>query len=48
MPETAGISTIEATTANKGAWYDLSGRKQNGTPIQKGIYIKNSVRVVIK
>ena len=32
MSETAGISTIEATTANKGAWYDLSGRKQNGTP----------------
>ena len=48
MPETAGISTIEATTANKGAWYDLNGRKQNGTPTQKGIYIKNGVKVVIK
>ena len=29
-------------------WYDLSGRKLSGKPTQKGIYIVNGKRVVIK
>ena len=30
------------------AWYDLQGRKLNGKPNQKGIYINNGKRIVIK
>ena len=29
-------------------WYDLSGRKLNGTPSKKGLYIINGKKVVIK
>ena len=31
-----------------GSWYDLSGRKFNGKPTTKGIYIQNGRKVVIK
>ncbi|MCR5435256.1 MAG: InlB B-repeat-containing protein [Bacteroidaceae bacterium] len=31
-----------------GAWYDMSGRKLDGKPTQKGIYIHNGSKVVIK
>ena len=31
-----------------GSWYDLSGRKFNGKPTTKGIYIINGKKVVIK
>ena len=30
------------------AWYDLSGRRLNGKPTQKGLYINNGRKVVIK
>ena len=33
---------------NDAAWYDLGGRKLNGKPAQKGIYIKNGRKVVVK
>ena len=29
-------------------WYDLSGRKFNGKPTAKGIYIKDGKKIVIK
>jgi hypothetical protein len=29
-------------------WYDLSGRKFNGMPSKKGLYIINGKKVVIK
>ena len=29
-------------------WYDLSGRKLNGKPTTKGLYINNGKKVVIK
>ena len=29
-------------------WYDLSGRKLNGMPSKKGLYIINGKKVVIK
>ena len=29
-------------------WYDLSGRKLNGMPSKKGLYIINGEKVVIK
>ena len=31
-----------------GSWYDLSGRKLNGKPTTKGIYIIDGKKVVIK
>ena len=30
------------------AWYDLNGRKLSGKPTQKGIYINNGKKVVVK
>ena len=30
------------------SWYDLQGRKLNGKPSQKGVYINNGKAVVIK
>ena len=30
------------------AWYNLDGRKLNGKPSQKGIYINNGRKVIIK
>ena len=29
-------------------WYDLQGRKLEGKPTQKGIYINNGKKVVVK
>ena len=31
-----------------GTWYDLNGRKLNGKPAQKGIYINNGKKTIIK
>ena len=31
-----------------GAWYSLDGRKLNGKPNTKGVYINNGKKVVIK
>jgi hypothetical protein len=29
-------------------WYDLNGRKLNGMPTKKGVYIMNGRKVVVK
>lgn len=31
-----------------GAWYDLSGRKLNGAPTTKGVYINNGKKMIIR
>lgn len=50
--ETTGIQTVEnAQTAEgleTGNWFTLDGRLLNGKPTQKGIYIVNGYKVVIK
>ena len=49
--EATGISTIPAPAAQEGkgcAWYDLYGRKLQGDPAKKGIYMRNDRKVVIK
>ena len=49
--EATGISTIPAPAAQEGkgcAWYDLYGRKLQGEPAKKGIYMRNGRKVVIK
>ena len=48
MPEPTGISAVETDAANDGAWYTLSGVKLDGKPTEKGIYICNGKKVVIK
>ena len=34
--------------AHDGSWYDLQGRKYDGTPTQSGIYIMNGLKIMIK
>lgn len=45
-----GIQTInrEPLTVNQHAWYTLDGRKLNGAPNQKGIYIHNGKKMVVR
>ena len=48
--EETGITTTDFTdsTDKSAAWYDLNGRKLSGKPTQKGIYINNGKKVIIK
>ena len=47
---TTGIDAIDNAANNdaNATWYDLNGRKLNGKPAQKGIYIKNGKKIVVK
>ena len=44
---TTDISSTPAPSQDKDALYDLSGRKLEHAP-QKGIYIQNGVKVLVK
>ena len=49
--EATGISTITVPATLEGngsAWYGLDGRKLQGEPTRKGIYMRNGRKVVIK
>ena len=50
--DATGIKDIEHETLNiehyDGAWYSLDGRRLNGKPTAKGVYVKNGKKVVIK
>ena len=46
--ETTGISGISGNTGISGAWYDLNGRKLQGMPTKKGLYIMNGKKVVVR
>ena len=49
--EATGISTITVPATLEGngsAWYGLDGRKLQGEPTRKGIYMRNDRKVVIK
>ena len=47
--ETNSIENSKLKIENEAAaWYDISGRKLTGKPAQKGIYINNGKKVVIK
>ena len=37
-----------ATTAQRGVWYTIDGRKLNGKPSLAGVYINSGIKVVIK
>ena len=42
------IAELFGLTEDNGAWYDLNGRKLAEKPIQKGIYINNGKKTIIK
>ena len=50
--EPTGIENYQLSTLNSqlstGTWYALDGRKLSGIPTQKGIYIVNGKKVIIK
>jgi len=46
---TSGISlTSDSSPEGEGKWYTLNGQKLNGKPMQKGVYIWNGKKVVLK
>ena len=48
--EETGIATTNLTnqTNEAGAWFDLQGRKLEGKPQQRGLYINNGKKIIIK
>ena len=48
--ETTDIDSMEdgRSQMEDGAWYDLSGRKLDGEPTTKGVYIKDGKKVVVR
>ena len=46
--ETTKIANTNVTNITDGNWYDLNGRKLNGMPTTKGVYILNGRKVVVK
>ena len=50
--EGEGTTGVDASLVNSeevnSVWYDLNGRRLQGKPSQKGIYIKNGRKVVVK
>lgn len=49
---TTGINSIENGKLNiendSDVWYDMSGRRLQGKPVKKGLYIRNGKKIVIK
>lgn len=46
--EATAIDLAPALSEGEGVWYDLQGRKLNGMPATKGLYIMDGKKVVIK
>ena len=46
--EIEGVDSGELTVDSDDAWYDLSGRKLDGQPTTKGVYIWKGKKVVVK
>ena len=48
--DATGLKAIDngQLTIDNGDWYDLNGRKLNGMPTKKGVYIMNGKKVVVK
>ena len=42
------IVELLGLSEDNGAWYDLNGRKLAGKPVQKGVYINNGKKSIIK
>ena len=46
--EATKITNTNITNLTNGDWYDLNGRKLQGIPTKKGVYILNGKKVVVK
>ena len=52
--ETTAIGTLDTSTGefdfdfDPDGWYDMNGRRLSGKPSQKGVYINNGKKIVIK
>ena len=46
--DATGIANTDRTDLTDGDYYDLNGRKLNGLPTKKGVYIQNGKKVVVK
>jgi uncharacterized protein YjdB len=46
--EEVGILGVEMTEDDQATWYDIRGRKLAGKPKQRGVYIRNGIKVAIK
>ena len=46
--EATGIRTTSGPSLNGEEWYDLQGRKLQGKPTKKGMYINNGRKMIIK
>ena len=48
-PKPAGIADVRNRASDvRGAYYDLNGRRLNGEPTQRGIYMHHGRKVVVK
>lgn len=47
MKETTGINRIPALFEDNGVWFDLQGRRLQGKPTRKGVYIHNGKKVAM-
>lgn len=48
MPAATAIASPQPSPKVEGAWYKMDGRKLNGVPTTKGVFINNGRKVVIK
>ncbi len=46
--DATGLKAMDNGQGIMDNWYDLNGRKLNGMPTKKGIYVKNGHKVVVK
>jgi len=46
--EVTAIRSIEVSPETKSHWYTLDGKRLSGKPTQKGLYVRNGRKVVVK
>ena len=48
-PKPSGIDKVRSQTSDvRGAFFGLNGRRLNGEPTQKGVYIHNGKKIIVK
>lgn len=48
-PKPTNIDEVRSKTSDvRGAYFDLNGRRLNGEPTQKGVYIHNGKKIIVK
>ena len=46
--DATGVNEVIEVNGVNDKWYDLNGRKLNGMPTKRGIYVKNGKKVIVK